>query len=102
MFSPLASSCSSFSSFINLKITWFDVCLKISEKGSWTTTPMVKYLRVMHLEGQGLQDHPPELGPHTMRISLHRDLATRKMRGMRTLLPFLVQPFCRLLGFSMI
>src|SRR3954466_14440224 len=29
---PLASSYSSFSSFINLEITWFDVCLKISEK----------------------------------------------------------------------
>src|SRR5215216_709254 len=29
---PLASSYSSSSSFINLEITWFDVCLKISEK----------------------------------------------------------------------
>src|SRR3954465_7147745 len=32
MFSPLASSYSSSSSFINLESTWFDVCLKISEK----------------------------------------------------------------------
>ena len=29
---PLASSYSSSSSFINLEITWFDVCLKNSEK----------------------------------------------------------------------
>src|SRR3954466_14664014 len=32
MFNPLASSYSSSSSFINLEITWFDVCLKISER----------------------------------------------------------------------
>ena len=32
MCSLLASSYSSFSSFINLEITWFDVCLKILEK----------------------------------------------------------------------
>src|SRR3954469_23863520 len=32
MCSPLASSYSSFSSIINMEITWFDVCLKISEK----------------------------------------------------------------------
>src|SRR4051812_12239286 len=32
MFGPLSSSFSSSSSFINLEITWFDVCLKISEK----------------------------------------------------------------------
>src|SRR4051812_20282414 len=29
---PLASSYSSFSSFINMEIIWFDVCLKISER----------------------------------------------------------------------
>src|SRR3954468_16494991 len=29
---PIASSYSSFSSFINMEITWFDVCLKISKK----------------------------------------------------------------------
>src|SRR4051812_15232306 len=96
----LASSYNSFTSFINLEISWFDVCLKISEKKrSWTTTPLVKYLRVMHLEGKVLKDHPPYLGPHTMRVSLHRDLATREMRGICTLTPFLAQPFCRLLGF---
>src|SRR3954470_24399855 len=99
MCSSLASSYSSFSSFINLEITWFDVCLKISKtKRSWTTTHLVKYLRVMHLGGKGLQD----LGPRTMGISLHRDLATREMRGMLTLPPFLAKPFCGLLGFSMI
>src|SRR3954465_6105647 len=32
MCSPLASSCSSCSSFINLEITWYDVCLKISAR----------------------------------------------------------------------
>src|SRR3954467_14861080 len=103
MCSPLGRSYSSFSSFINLEITWFDVCLKFSEKKrSWTTTPLVKYLRVMHLGGQGLQDHTPELVPHTTRISLHRDLVTREMRGMLTLPPLLAQPFCGLLGFLMI
>src|SRR3954464_3075185 len=36
-------------------------------------TSLMQDESVMHLEGQGLQDHPPVLGPHTMRISSLHD-----------------------------
>ena len=47
MCSPLASSYSSCSSFINLEITWFDGCLKISAR-KMSAYPLNQYDLMVH------------------------------------------------------